>query len=169
MRKGGKKNIGFIISVASIAAVVGGICIAICSLTPPDEDKMEEYFKRDKNDFAVITEYLADSSYSYITINKSDSQRGTMFTGADTQYEKIEDEAVIDALNRLFRDRGYRLVGRDNDTIFFQKWAHFEKERGIAYLLNGEDKPVIEFMVKAEMLSEEGWFYYETDYEEFRS
>ena len=92
-----------------------------------------------------------------------------MFTGAYTRDKEIEDEAVIKSLNRIFGKRGYRVIGKNDNTIFFQEWAFLEKNRGIAYSINGEDKPVVEFLIKLEALSEDGWFYYEANYEEFRN
>ena len=92
-----------------------------------------------------------------------------MFTGAKTRDKEIEGEAVIKTMNRLVRKRGYRVIGRNDNTIFFRKWDFFEKERGIAFSINGEDPPQIEFLVKLEALSEQSWFYYEADYEEFRN
>ena len=169
LKKGIRSNIGFIIAVVSIIVVIGAIWIAISSLEPPDLDEIEAYLERDKADFAIITEYFIGSGYSYINIDKSDFKKGVMFTGANTGDKEIEDEAVTKALKRLFEKREYRVIGRNDNTVFFQKWAFLEKECGIAYSINGEDKPVVEFLVKLEVLSEDGWFYYEADYEEFRN
>lgn len=169
MKKGIKDNIGFVIAIISITVIVGVIWIAISSLAQPDRDKMGKYLERDKADFAIIIEYFVNSDYSYINIDKSDLKKGVMFTGANTRDEEIEDEAVIKSLNRLLGKRGYRVIGRNDNTIFFQKWAFLEKDCGIAYSINGEDKPIVEFLIKLEELSEDGWYYYEADYEEYRN
>ena len=49
--------------MVSVIAVVAGIWIAISSLKPPDRDQMEDYFQRDKADFAVVTKYFTESGY----------------------------------------------------------------------------------------------------------
>ena len=41
--------------------------------------------------------------------------------------------------------------------------------RGIAYSINKTDKPVIEFLTELEQLSENGWYYYKADYNEWRT
>lgn len=92
-----------------------------------------------------------------------------MFTGPYTWNKEIEDKTVIKALNYLFKIRGYHVVGRDGNTIFFQKYSVLGSDRGIAYSINGEDDPVVEFVVKLDKLEDDGWFYYEADYEEFRN
>lgn len=169
MKKGMKDNIRFVITVISIIVAVGLIWIAILSLVPPDRDKVEKYFERDKADFAIITEYIINTGYSYISINKSNIEKGMMFTGADTRNKKIEDEMVVKALDRLLKKRGYHVIGKNDNTVFFQKWAMLEEDRGIAYSINGEDKPSIEFLTKLEPLSENGWYYYEADYNKWRN
>lgn len=147
---------------------MGFIWILILSITPPDKEKMDSYFERDQSDFAIITEYFINSGYSYINIDKSNIKKGTMFTGANTHDKRIEDDAVIKSLNRLFGKQGYHVIGRNDNTVFFQKWSFLEKDRGIAYSINGKDKPVVEFLIKLETLSENGWYYYEADYNEYR-
>ncbi len=43
-----------------------------------------------------------------------------MFTGANTRDIEIEDEVVIKALNRLLGKRGYRVIGRNDNIVFFK-------------------------------------------------
>ena len=168
MKKVIKENIGWVIAIASIAVLVGLIWIAISSLTPPNMDKMEKYFNKDKADIVLVTDYFIESGYSEISINKLNYKKGFMFTSANRMAE-IEDEAVAKVIERLYKKRGYKVIGRYGNTIFFEKWAFLERDRGIAYSINGEDKPVLEFLVKLEPLSEDGWYYYEADYEEYRN
>ena len=168
MKKNLKDNIIFVITSIIIIVIVGFIWIFILSITPPDKEKMDSYFERDKSDFAIITEYFINSGYSYINIDKSNIKKSTMFTGANTYDKRIEDDAVIKSLNRLFEKQGYHVIGRNDNTVFFQKWSFLEKDRGIAYSINGKDKPVVEFLIKLETLSENGWYYYEADYNEYR-
>lgn len=162
------KNVKWIIIVVlSIAAVVGIIWLTITSLIPPNKEKMEKYFQRDKDDLKIIADYLGDLDYSYVTIDKSGVESGQMFTGANTRYQKIGDETVMDSLKRLLKNKKYKVVGKNNNTIFFQKWRFLEKDRGIAV---DEDGPIlVEFLIKSEPLSETGWYYYESDYEEYRN
>ena len=64
--------------------------------------------------------------------------------------------------------RSYVSVGKKDDTVYFEICWLFEKVRGIAVPINKDQKPMVEFLVKYEPLSEDGWYYYEADYEEYR-
>ena len=164
------KSINWILIVAlSIAFVVGIVWITTSSLIPPDKEKMEKYFQQDKDNLSVITDYLSNLDYSYVSIDKSSIENGVMFTGANTHYQKIDDKTVLESLNRIFNNRKYIVVGKSNNTVFFQKWSFLEKDRGIAVSVNKEEPPLVEFLIKSEPLSKIGWYYYEADYEEYRN
>ncbi len=168
MKKRKNYNIGIFIVVFLIIVLLAMTWIAISLIAAPDENKMEEYFKQDKTDLVLITEYFVNSDYQYIYINKSHLNKGTMFTGANTRDIKIEDSSVIKALNRLLKKRGYNIIGKDNNTIYFEKWFMFEESRGITYSINEANKPIIEFLTKVKPFFEDGWYYYEADYNEWR-
>lgn len=163
------KKVGFILTFSFIVIVVGALCFFILSFLPPDKDKMAEYFARDKNELILVAQYFENIDYSYIYIDKSRCEKGMMFTGPYTRDKEIEDTTVIKVLKDLLKNRGYHVVGRDGNTVFFQKYSVLGSERGITYSINGEDDPVVEFVVKLDKLEDDGWFYYEADYEEFRN
>lgn len=169
MKKILKNNIGFILSIVFVASVVGVVWNAIYSLKPPDKNDTEKYFERDKEDLVLVTEYFANCDYTNIYITKSNYEKGKMFTGVSTGDIKIEDKAVIKAINRLIKRRNYKMIERTGNTIYFEKWFFGEESHGIAFSVNGKDKPVIEFLTELEPLSENGWYYYEADYEEYRT
>ena len=90
-----------------------------------------------------------------------------MFTGAYSRDQDINDKFVLESICSLLNGK-YIVIGKNDDTIYFEKWRFFEKDRGIAVQLN-DDTPInIEFLVKVEKLSEKGWYYYEADYEKDR-
>ena len=138
-------------------------------IIPPDKEKMEKCFQQDKANLRVIIDYLSNLEYSYVSIDKFSVENGVMFTGADSRYQKIDDKTTLECLNRLLNNKKYIVIGKSYNTIFFQKWRFLEKDRGIAVSVNKGELPVVEFMVESEMLSETGWYYYASDYEEFRN
>lgn len=158
-----------IVLTALIMLVVGSIWITVYAILPPDIEEVEECFQEDKVDLAFVVEYLRGADYEYISINKSELEEGLIFTGAGTRYQKIENASVIEVLDRLLSWGGYNRITKSNQTIIFEKWDWFEMDRGIAYPLCEENQPVVEFLIKAEPLSESGWYYYEADYEEYRN
>lgn len=122
MKKILKNNIGFILSIVFVASVVGVIWNAIYSLKPPDKNDTEKYFERDKEDLVLVTEYFANCDYTNIYITKSNYEKGKMFIGVSTGDIKIEDKAVIKAINRLIKRRNYKKIERNGNTIYFEKW-----------------------------------------------
>ena len=157
-----KKIIVIALGIILLVGVMWGV---VYSLIPPDVERMEKCFQQDKNDLVVVTEYLSKLKYPYVMIDNASLENGDMFTGANTSYQKIDDTTVQESLNRLLNNNKYIVIGKDNDTVFFQKWEFLEKDRGIAVPINKEKTPIVEFIVKSEELSEEGWYYYEADYE----
>lgn len=163
------KIIKWILIVALLLAVVVGIVwFSISSLVPPDKAKMQKCFQRDQKDLSIVVNYLSNLDYAFVSIDKSNIEDEVMFTGANTSYQKIEDTAVLKSLNRLLKTKKYIRVGKNDNTVYFEKWRFIEKDRGIAVPVNKENQPVVEFLIKSEPLSEIGWYYYEADYEEYR-
>jgi len=154
---------GFIISIISIAVVVGLAMSAIYSLKAPDKEKIEKYFKRDNADLVLITEYFMDSGYLEMYIGKEELEDDIMSAGLNIRGMKIENEAVIKAINRLLKRRGYTVIGRYGNTVYFENGGMLARDRGIAYSIS-EEEPMSRNPIKSEPLSESGWYYYEDDY-----
>jgi len=128
---------------------------------------MERYFQRDEKHLKIVANYLENLDYLFIRIDKSNMKDGVMFTGANTRYQEIKDETVLKSLKVLLSVKGYIVIGKNQNTVFFRKWQFLGKDRGIALAFEKE-KLTVEFLVKTEPLSENGWYYYEADYEEYR-
>lgn len=169
MKKAIKNNIGFIMAIVFVTVVVSCIWNAIYSLKPPDKDDTEKYFDQEKNDLFLVTEYLTKLEWSEIYINKSDFRKNILYIGVAANEVKIDEEEVATAIVRLVKKRNYKVIKKNGNTIYFEKWFFGEECRGIAYSINRKDKPVIEYLTELEPLSENGWYYYEADYNEWRS
>ena len=130
---------------------------------------MEKYFQQDKDNLSVIVDYLSNLEYAYVSIDKFSVENRVMFTGANTRYQEIDNKTVLESLKKLLNNGKYNVVGKNGNTVFFQKWSFLEKDRGIAVSVNKEDLPLVEFLINSEHLSEIGWYYYEADYEEYRN
>ena len=166
-----------IIQFASIiifitALVLGLILSGLNDLAMPDKDEVKKYFDRDKKEFVIIMEYLSKAPGSSIYIDEPGeymriSYSNEKFVGFEN--EKIEDKAVIKAINWLFKRRGYKKINKEGYTIDFQRWSGvIDVTIGIAYSISEKDEPVLQYLTKLEPLSEDGWYYYEEDYNEWR-
>lgn len=151
-------------------------CIAVRSLIeiflpPPSEEKMERIFNRDQEDLVTIKNYFVDSEYSEIFINESSyiKHPNMMDAGSQIGDVEIKDADVLEAIKRLFEKHGYKIISKSGNTIEFCEWTRLaDNSRGIAYSINGIDEPEIDFVTRLEPLDEEGWYYYEADFNEWR-
>lgn len=169
MKRFSKKTKWIINTTLITVALVTIILFLTASLAPPDKDKMENYLQRDRKDLITVADYFSKLEYNLINVDRSNVENGIIFTGAKTGYQKIDDTEVLYSLRKLLTNRNYVMIGKDNNTVFFKKWNYFEKDRGVAFSINKETVPSVEFLVKYEPLSEDGWYYYEADYEEYRN
>ncbi len=161
-------NITWVLIAALVIAVaVGVIWTIVSSQFQPEKEKIEKQFLQDKETLSAVADYLICLEHPFVSIDKTSIENGEMFTGANTGYQKIENKAVYALLKELLKK--YIVIGKNNNTVFFQKWRFLEKDRGIAVVINKDEYPSIEFLVESEPLPEAGWYYYEADYEEYRN
>lgn len=148
MKKRINDNLGCLISIAFVAFIVGLAWAGILSLAPPDVNKAEKLLESDGELLETVVNYLKNSDEN-IYIHKY------------MPYDDIEDEAVKKAIKKLFF-RKYDAISKYGNTIEFLRWTRWKDfGAGIAYSINGEDKPVIEYVIKLEPLSKDHWYYFE--------
>jgi len=162
-----------------IAIVI--VCFVILTFTvgrlmnpysPPRDaaERMEEYLQRDKELFVVVRDYFVSMRYEFgadsISIRwaTSTGQRydGTVFLGSEHGYVAIENEAVSNAIRRLFNN--YRAITLRHNYILFQRWSTLDNGWGALYLLEGDEpysRPGASVTI-LESLSEDGWYFYRT-------
>jgi len=130
---------------------------------PIGKEKMVKIFDEDHELIAIVTNYLANSGYEKVYI-PSTTESGEMSNSGTSV--KIDDVEVVEAINTL-KKRGYSVIGKDSNTIHFQRWSNLDNGRGIAYSINGNE-PTLQFLTKLEPLSEPNWYYYEEDFNEWK-
>ena len=136
---------------------------------PINEKKMEFLFENDKALLQSITDYFVVLDYEGIYIPNT-IENGRMYVhkkvddiGSDI---KITDVEVIENIS-ILRKKGYKVIGRNGNTIYFQRWSNSDNGRGVTYSIDGST-PTLQFLTKLEPLSEPNWYYYEEDYNEWR-
>ena len=146
--------------------------------------QMEKDFQQNEELITSVKNYLAESEYNYISITDS-MARGQMFVNiAGQSYAKIDNEEIIDAIRQL-KKHGYSSISKRANVISFVRWTGFDVSKGVAYSVDGVEQnygidpkihpygspemPVaITFLTKLEPMSEDGWYYYEADYNKWR-
>ncbi len=135
---------------------------------PTSANKMKRIFSRDQEELSTVANFLIDSGHTEVNISSS-YLSNKMFVGMEIGDVEIEDEAATEAIHYLLEIQGYDYIKRKDNTIFFQEWSALrDNSRGIAYSINREDKPEIQFLTRLEPLDNKGWYYYEVDYNEWR-
>lgn len=156
-----RKFITFIIcSIILLCVFLGMRQCVIYYVYPPDQHTAKRLYSDDKEDLLVVLHYFLESEDLHILIDKDSYQNNTMQVGG----RNVDDKKVLNSLKRLFTLKGYNTVGRNGNTIYFERWSFGERSRGIAYTIDGESNLLIECIVKTEALTQDGWYYYEVDY-----
>ena len=174
-----KKIIIIVASLLTITALlffslfmIGGGIISGAFFNPRiDYRQMERIFVEDYDLLIVVVDYLSGSEHPTVNLFPERDNGIMSFFSDDLgmQHILISDENVVNAIETL-RERGYRLISKNNDTIQFLRWSMRNRGHGIAYSINGDfpDSSAFSFLTKLEPLSVDGWFYYEEDFNEYR-
>lgn len=150
-----KKEIKYIVlAIVLIGILPISLWLVALNIDTASKENAEKYLKKDKKDIMLVTDYLVFSNKLSLSITETD-------------IITIKDEKVRDSINRLFKKK-YSAIDKNNNTIKFTIWTKFMNfDSGIAYSINKEN-PSIEYLTKLVPLSEDGWYYYEADYNLWR-
>lgn len=151
----------FVITILTVSLLTG----CLVDNTPPNVSSVEKQFQNNYNAIQTIIEFIINTGYNNIYIQDSE---GTMM--ADLKDLPIGDDDVLAAVQTLFKGGYYINISKIDNTITFLQWRGTKDIGcGIAYSINGVDAPEVQFMTKLVSLSEDGWFYYVSDYNTWRS
>jgi len=126
------------------------------------QEKAELYFDREEAQFVQLVGFFADLNYNDAYIYNSKGQYYCGYTAT------IEDKTTLKAVKRLFEECDCKRITKARDTVIFQMWTRLNDfEAGICYTPN--NTPDIEFLTYVSPLSAEGWYYYEADYNVWRT
>ena len=152
-----------IICIICIAIVVSIIYINILFPAPISKRSMENEFLKQKDILLRLAEYLEKQEYSRIHIT-STSKRGEMFASRNTdemgKHIQILDNSIVENISELFEKYNYKVIKKQTNGIYFQRWSNRDYGRGVVYTINAE-RPKNELITKLEPLSEENWYFYE--------
>ena len=134
-----------------IVFIPGAIIGGAFSYTMDYEDA-EKSFQENKENILIVKEYLiSENGVDYITVNN---------------YNDISDKKVLNAIIEL-RMNGYDIFCKEGNTIVFQITSKLDYGAGIACTISNS-VPSLRYLTYYESLSEDGWYYWEEDYNEWR-
>lgn len=126
---------------------------------------VNEIFEKDYEQLHIVAEYLLSLDYTTIVIR-------TSYSPMEVIGDKIEvdNKEAEKAISYLFRN-GYLYIARSNTTVYYERWkkaSSYEFRAGFAYTTSSNGNINIQYLMKKQELSPDGWYYYEEDYNEWR-
>ena len=107
---------------------------------------------------------MCNTQYEDIYISESN---GIM--QADLNHVKIEDSSVADAVRVLLESHAYKRICKNGSTIYFPMGHNtHECSSGIAFSINENRQPDVQYMTECISLEYQGWYYYVADYNLWR-
>lgn len=170
-----------ILSIFALVFLIAGTIIYVflrgifSPYTSPQKIKKE----LDKN-YEMISKvvlYLKETEYETIDIQCTDyifddGDYGTWYV--DSENDKnvrgvvpINNDDIVDIVENMSVVHKYQNINKQGNTILFQLWANLDMSSGFAYTMDGL-KPQIQFVSKIEKLNKKNWYYYETDFNEWK-
>ena len=87
----------------------------------------------------------------------------------DNDIDSMEDIPLKNVILEL-RKKGYDTISKRGTIIYFQRWTDiFTWDAGFALSINGSDELDIQYLTYQKALEMSNWYYYESDYNEWRS
>lgn len=133
--------------------------------SPPSIPSVQKRYQDYSKDIQIVVDFLSSSNFEDVYISDNG---GTML--ADLNEVPIEDPSVSKAIDSIIDDKAYQHINKNGNTISLLQWKGIRDIGcGIAYTINGIDAPEIEFATQIIPLSDDGWFYYVSDYNAWRN
>ena len=138
-------------------------------MQPPDISEAQKVFQECYDDIQIVVDFLVSSEHGEIII---DADSRTSFKDVDGYHsesvELVLDTKTEEAVKRLLNGEYEKIIKWEN-TIQIIQWHRFTGIGcGVAYTINGQDSPEIQFVTELIPMKEDGWYYYVVDYNKWR-
>ena len=179
-----------------IKILIAVLCIplSVCAFSgcglfgkrPPGEDKMKAVFDENEAAFRASAKYLLSfedkfSNLENVYITKPDEitvytrRPGTVYLDKQTVKPEGDDAEHISALFKascksIGMSGSANINSNSPNSIYYRMWTATAKDIdcGIAISKDEGGTPKTEFMTELSPISDDGWYYYVSDYEEWR-
>ena len=133
---------------------------------PPREEEIESFVTEHFDEISIINNYLLELGNIDVSISNG---KGSVYIGREEK--KIEDTTTKDIVRWLWRN-GCKKIYKDckNNAVVYKMWkrTYDEADCGFVYAIDSGKLPEAEFQTELIPLSEEGWYYYLAEYNEWR-
>ncbi len=166
MKKAMKKFLtvlSIVLIICILEVLFNAIFMSGILFMPHNSKDAEKTFEKTREEMYAVSEYFSESEYDSIYIPDS---FGSDKMSVGGKLIDISDEEAVQSIKKLMR-RGCDVIGKENNTVYFQMWSTLDKGSGFVYSIDG-DAPQMQFLTKLEVMSEAGWYYYEEDFNEWK-
>ena len=131
----------------------------------------DEIFEQDYCELVKMVEFMGSlEDAESVDIDSTD---GTMLVHyTDDRIVKdvaITDEEVVSTVSVLMK-KGYYNITKHSNTVYFARWRNqFGCFKGFAFSSDGTGELDIQFLIGRMELDKADWYYYISDYNEWRS
>ena len=157
--------LGYFLTVALFV-----VFFSACStMEPPDITVVEDVFQECYDDIQIVVDYLMDSEYESISID-ADSRSGLKDTDGYhiESVELVLDSKTEEAVQRLLCGE-YEHIDKIGNTIEIVQWNWLnDVSCGVAFTINAQDLPEIQYVTELTPMKEDGWYYYVADFNQWR-
>ena len=156
--------------------VIFCLVIVFCMLTclylaasifnqPLDFSCAQTRFENHKTDILLISDFMVKSNFENIYFFE---KQGRII--ADFEELVIEQISIKNAIDRLITNGDFLEISKEGDTLIFEMWnGSLDVGCGVAYSINCNNAPEIQFQTELIPLGESGWYYYIYDYNKWRT
>lgn len=128
-----------------------------------DYEDAKKTFENQKEEMYVVSKYFSEPEYDRIYIPYSMSGNEMSVDGGG--IVSIKSDEVIRSIYML-KKRGCQVVGKNNNSVYFQFWSNLDSGRGIVFSIDGTN-PELDYLTNLQRINEDNWYYYEEDYNEW--
>lgn len=157
-----KKPIKWVALVLFLMTLVSILPACAGSDSLLDMGRAQQTLQDNRNDINTVTEFLSELDYCNVYV-RDDGEH----MQADLVDIYIDNAKVSEATKRLLET--YVSINKIGNTIYLLQAKGPDIGYGIAYSINGTDTPEVQFMTELTPLTEDGWFFYVSDYNTWRS
>lgn len=123
-----------------------------------------------------VVDYISELPYETVIISNDKDTGLDLFVHnedlKDAAHIRVDNTQIKNNIRYLFEKCNYTVINKEGNTISFQRWTQFrDVGTGIVYSIDGHtpNESNLQFLTKLEPLSVKNWYYYEEDYNEWKS
>ena len=150
-----RKKITKLVIHISVLAIITLVTITLLTISVmnellPNKKTAQSYYNSAYDSLETVVQYLSKSDSDWLIKEEM------------PYWEKIGDNDVVEALDQLFNS-GCLEIGKQGNTIYFLRWTRWKDfGAGLAFTIQGQD-PHVDYIISFEPLSQNQWYYYETE------